>query len=101
MFKIGDNIQVKGKVVLAPMAGVTFYAYRKFMASFGVSLFYSEMVSDCGLIYENKETLGDKKSVTLRFNLSSFDHTLSGEEIEKFRSDILEFLSRNKLELRG
>ena len=56
MFKIGDNIQVKGKVVLAPMAGVTFYAYRKFMASFGVSLFYSEMVSDCGLIYENKET---------------------------------------------
>ena len=43
MFKIGDNIQVKGKVVLAPMAGVTFYAYRKFMASFGVSLFYSEM----------------------------------------------------------
>lgn len=47
---------VKGKVVLAPMAGVTFYSYRKFMAPFGVDLFYSEMVSDCGLIYENKET---------------------------------------------
>ena len=56
MFKIGENIEVKGKVVLAPMAGVTFYAYRKFMAPFGVSMFYSEMVSDCGLIYENKET---------------------------------------------
>lgn len=56
MFKIGENILVKGKVVLAPMAGVTFYSYRKFMAPFGVDLFYSEMVSDCGLIYENKET---------------------------------------------
>lgn len=56
MFKIGENILVKGKVVLAPMAGVTFYSYRKFMAPFGVSMFYSEMVSDCGLIYENKET---------------------------------------------
>ena len=54
MFKIGENIKIDGKVVLAPMAGFTFYAYRKFMAPFGVSLFYSEMVSDCGLIYENK-----------------------------------------------
>ena len=56
MFKIGENIEVNGKVVLAPMAGITFYVYRKFMAKFGVDLFYSEMVSDCGLIYENKET---------------------------------------------
>lgn len=52
-------------------------------------------------IYENEQVLAGKKSVTLRFNLSSLDHTLSGEEIEKFRSDLLEFLSRNKLELRG
>ena len=52
-------------------------------------------------IYENKETLGDKKSVTLRFNLSSFDHTLSGEEIEKFRTDLVEFVTKNGLEVRG
>lgn len=52
-------------------------------------------------IYENKEVLGDKKSITLRFELCSMDHTLSGEEIEKFRSDFVEYLTRNKLELRG
>ncbi len=68
-----------------------------------LSKFKSKIVNGYELvdIYENAEVLKDKKSVTLRFNLSSLDHTLSGEEIEKFRSDLLEFLSRNKLELRG
>ena len=56
MFKIG-NVEIKGKVVLAPMAGVTSLAYRDFMKPFGVSLSVTEMVSDCGLIYENKKTL--------------------------------------------
>ncbi len=56
------NIEVKNKVVLAPMAGVTFYSYRKFMSQFNVGLFYSEMVSDCGLIYENKMTLSYLKT---------------------------------------
>ncbi len=68
-----------------------------------LSKFKSRIVNGYELvdIYENEQTLKDKKSVTLRFNLSSLDHTLSGEEIEKFRSDLLEFLSRNKLGLRG
>ena len=52
-------------------------------------------------IYENEQTLGNKKSVTIRFNLSSFDHTLSGDEIEKFRTEFEEFLKRNNLEIRG
>ena len=68
-----------------------------------LSKFKSRIVNGYDLIdiYENEQVLGNKKSVTLRFNLSSLDHTLSGEEIEKFRSDLLEFLSRNKLELRA
>lgn len=56
MFKIG-NVEIKSKVVLAPMAGVTSLAYRDFMKPFGVGLSVTEMVSDCGLIYENKKTL--------------------------------------------
>lgn len=56
MFKIG-NIEIDGKVILAPMAGVTSLAYRDFMKPFGVALTVTEMVSDCGLIYENKKTL--------------------------------------------
>lgn len=56
MYKIG-NIEIESKVILAPMAGVTSLAYRNFMKPFGVGLTVSEMVSDCGLIYENKKTL--------------------------------------------
>ena len=56
MWKLG-NIEIKGKVVLAPMAGFTSTGFRKYMKPFGVSLAYSEMVSDMGLIYGNKETL--------------------------------------------
>ena len=68
-----------------------------------LSKFKSKILSGFELvdIYQNKEVLGDKKSVTLRFNLSSFDHTLSGEEIDKFRSDFEEFLGKNNLSIRG
>ena len=52
-------------------------------------------------IYQNEQVLPGKKSVTLRFTLCSQDHTLSGEEIEKFRNDFVEYLTRNKLEIRG
>ncbi len=54
-FKIGD-IEIKGKVILAPMAGVTTMSYRKFFSGFDVDLMYTEMVSDMGLIYGNEET---------------------------------------------
>lgn len=55
-FKIG-NIEIKSKVILAPMAGITSFSYRKFMNKFGCGLTYSEMISDCGLIYKNQSTL--------------------------------------------
>ena len=55
MFKIG-NIEIKGRAVLAPMAGITFSSYREFMAKFGAAYTVTEMVSDMGLIYGNKET---------------------------------------------
>lgn len=55
MWKIKD-IEVNGNVVLAPMAGITNIAYREFMKPFGVAVSYTEMVSDCGLIYKNQET---------------------------------------------
>ena len=50
------NLKVEGKVILAPMAGITSEGYRKYMNSFGCNLCYTEMVSDMGIIYENKET---------------------------------------------
>ena len=55
MFKIG-NIDIQNKVILAPMAGITSFGYRKFMSQFGPGCSVTEMVSDMGLIYGNKET---------------------------------------------
>lgn len=51
------GIELKGRVLLAPMAGVTNLTYRRFMKPFGVALSYSEMISDCGLCYGNKQTM--------------------------------------------
>ena len=56
MLKIGD-VEVNGKVILGPMAGVTTVAYREFMKPFGVALGVSEMISDCGISYGNTRTL--------------------------------------------
>ena len=55
MFKF-DNLKLDSKVILAPMAGITSFGYRKFMSQFGLSYCVTEMVSDMGLIYGNKET---------------------------------------------
>lgn len=55
MFKLG-NLEIKSNIILAPMAGITSSAYREFYASFGVGYVVTEMVSDMGLIYGNKET---------------------------------------------
>lgn len=51
------NKKIKGRAVLAPMAGISFSSYRKFFKKFHVAFSYTEMVSDMGLIYGNKETL--------------------------------------------
>ncbi|MCD8203834.1 MAG: tRNA-dihydrouridine synthase family protein [Coprobacillus sp.] len=50
------------RVVLAPMAGYTFYSYRKFMEKYKVAFSYTEMVSDMGIIYDNEETLSYLKT---------------------------------------
>lgn len=80
MFRFG-NIEVKGKVVLAPMAGYTFNSYREFMNKFGVSLCYTEMVSVMGLIYGNEETFN-----YIRFPKSDVPTgvQLFGDDPEKF-----------------
>ena len=54
--KIG-NIEIKGKVVLAPMAGISNSAFRRIAKEMGAALLYAEMVSDKALVYENKKTL--------------------------------------------
>ena len=53
--KIG-NIELKGQVILAPMAGVCNSAFRKICKEMGAALVCAEMVSDKGMIYNSKKT---------------------------------------------
>ncbi|MTH55224.1 tRNA dihydrouridine synthase DusB [Bacillus mangrovi] len=57
MFKIGD-IQMKNRVVLAPMAGVCNAAFRLTVKEFGAGLVCAEMVSDKAILYNNARTMG-------------------------------------------
>ena len=51
-------------------------------------------------IYEDKEKLGDKKSVTLRFTLGSYDKTLTSEEINSCLDNLITTFESNNIEIR-
>ena len=55
--KIG-NLQIDGRTVLAPMAGVTDYAYRTICAELGAAITVTEMVSSRALVYQDKKSVG-------------------------------------------
>lgn len=55
MVKIG-NVNINGKVVLAPMAGICNSAFRKIIKEQGAALIYAEMVSDKAIFYKNNKT---------------------------------------------
>ncbi len=50
------NIAIEPPVVLAPMAGITNYAFRTLVKEQGCGLVCAEMVSDKGLLYGNERT---------------------------------------------
>lgn len=56
MWKIG-NVEIKNKIVFAPMAGVSNISFRKIIKEMGAGLIYSEMVSNMGIIYNSKKTI--------------------------------------------
>lgn len=53
MFKIG-NIEIRNRVCVAPMAGITDLPYRLILKEMGASLLTTELVSAKGIFYENK-----------------------------------------------
>lgn len=50
------NVAIRGKVILAPMAGVSDIAYRLLAKECGASLVCTEMVSAMGIKYNNERT---------------------------------------------
>ena len=50
------NINIKGNLVLGPMAGVTDLPFRLICKEYGADLLYTEMISAKGIQYNNKNT---------------------------------------------
>ena len=56
MWKIG-NVEIKNRIVFAPMAGISNESFRKIIKSMNPGLIYSEMISNMGIIYNSKNTI--------------------------------------------
>lgn len=56
MWKIG-NVEIKNKVVLAPMAGICNSAFRRIIKEMGCGLIVAEMVSDKAITYGSQKTI--------------------------------------------
>lgn len=55
MIRIG-NVEIKNKIVLAPMAGISNPSFFKIVEKMGVGLVYTELLSSEAIIRENKKT---------------------------------------------
>ena len=51
------NVEIKNKIVLAPMAGISNTSYRKIIKEMGAGLIYAEMVSDKAITFGNAKTM--------------------------------------------
>lgn len=52
-------------------------------------------------IYENEEKLKDKKNITIRFNIGSSDKTLTKEEIDEERRNLITNLGKYNMNVNG
>ena len=55
------DIKIETPIILAPMAGITNFAYRRLLKEYSCPLVETEMVSDFALFYGNKETINRKE----------------------------------------
>lgn len=56
MWKIG-NVEIKNRIVSAPMAGITNESFRQILKQMGAGLMYTEMISIMGIVYNSKNTI--------------------------------------------
>ncbi len=82
MWKIG-NVEIKNRIVFAPMAGVSDIVYRKIIKKMNAGLIYTEMVSIMGIAYNNKKTIDMLKINNLERPISL---QIFGSDIESFVS---------------
>ena len=89
--KIG-NLEVKNPVFLAPMAGVTDWAYRSICAELGAGVTVTEMVSSRALVYQDQ-----KSAKLLRRNAGS----ICGAQIFGNDPEIMAQAAQMALEISG
>lgn len=97
MFKI-DDIEIKNKVVIAPMAGISNQAFRSILKEEGAGLIYAEMVSDKALNFHNEKTLKmievteDEHPITMQLFGSEVDTMVKAAKIidEQSNCDIID-----------
>lgn len=78
-------------------SGLTYSEIQRIIGEFRCKFNLTYSLKD---IYENKELFADKKSMTINFEISSNDHTLSANEIENFRKRLLDHMNNNGIVLR-
>ncbi len=80
MFKIG-NVEIKNRVVLAPMAGICNNAYRTIIKDMGCGLIVAEMVSDKAIMYDSKKT---KDLLYMEESERPISQQIFGSDLESF-----------------
>ncbi|MBQ4634385.1 MAG: tRNA dihydrouridine synthase DusB [Bacilli bacterium] len=82
VFKIG-NIEIKNKIVLAPMAGICNSSFRQIIKKFGCGLIYAEMVSDKAISYGNEKTI---KMLYMTEEERPIAQQIFGYDVESFKA---------------
>ena len=85
MFKIG-NIEIKGKAIQAPMAGVSNKIFRKVCEDFGAAATWTEMTSNVGLKYNSRKT----------HEIAEIDRTSAPTALQLFGGEIHDYIEGAK-----
>lgn len=97
MWKI-KNVEIKGKIVVAPMAGISNMTFRRICKSMGASLVVAEMVSDKAITYGNEKTFellrmnDDERPISQQIFGSDVKSFVEAAKIveEKMKPDIID-----------
>lgn len=97
MWKIG-NVEIKNRIVFAPMAGISNESFRSIIKSMGAGLIYSEMVSNMGIIYNSKNTINmlkindDERPISIQIFGSDVDSFVKASKYvcENVKPDIID-----------
>ncbi len=87
-FYIG-NVEIKNKVVVAPMASITNTSFRKICKEMGAGLIVAEMVSDKAIMYKSEKTLKLLKMTDYERPISQ---QIFGSDINSFKEATKEVL---------